>query len=207
MSAYEQAVANSADYDLFRRAIEQSDADAWTEISARYRRLLASWALRCGARTAMFEHCDDIADQALARAWSALSPAQFQSFPGLAALLAYLRTCVTATVIDHARAQRSQTQVVRQIEEIRTETPERTVLEASERAELWRLVAQVAQSDADRIVLRESLVQARPPRTIQRRHPEHFPDVVAVYRTKRNLLDRLQRNRDIQRLREEWRAA
>src|SRR5262247_3994627 len=87
-------------YELFRRAIVERDEDAWAEITVRYRRLLISWAGQCSAKLEIAEYGDDIADQAIARAWRALAPAQFATFPNLAALLGYLRACVAAVVID-----------------------------------------------------------------------------------------------------------
>jgi hypothetical protein len=69
-----------------------------------------------------------------------------------------------------------------------------------ERANLWRLISQIVLNEQEQIVLRESLVSALPPRDIQARHPDRFADVVAVYRTKRNLLNRLQRNHDLRTL-------
>jgi hypothetical protein len=52
-------------------------------------------------------------------------------------------------------------------------------------------------------VLVESFVDGFPPRTIRARHPQLFPDIATVYHSKRNLLDRLQRNRDVLLLHEE----
>ena len=95
-------------YELFRRAIVERDEQAWIDSAARYRPLLAAWASRCSASAALTESYDDLADQAFARAWSALSPERFASFPTLAALLAYMRACVTTTVIDHARSELSR---------------------------------------------------------------------------------------------------
>src|SRR5262249_33810519 len=92
-------------YDLFRRAVVERDADAWATIAERYRRLLISWAVRCPAAQEAGEFSEDLADRALARAWAALSPERFAAFPSLAALLAYLRTCVAAAAIDAARTQ------------------------------------------------------------------------------------------------------
>ena len=60
---------------------------------------------RSSASAVLTESYDDLADQAFTRAWSALSPERFASFPTLAALLAYMRACVTTTVIDHARSE------------------------------------------------------------------------------------------------------
>jgi len=84
-----QAQASQQDsYELFRRAIVERDEQAWIDSAARYRPLLAAWASRCSASAALTESYDDLADQAFARAWSALSPERFANFPTLAALLA-----------------------------------------------------------------------------------------------------------------------
>src|SRR5215475_430263 len=92
-------------YELFRRAIVERDEAAWAESAARYRRLMLSWARDSSIRMAVNECYEDIADHALARAWLALSPARFANFPSLGAVLAYLRACVTAAVVDAARAE------------------------------------------------------------------------------------------------------
>src|SRR6266508_2522392 len=91
-------------YELFRRAIVNRDENAWSAINAHYRPLLVSWATRCSAHASSGERADDIADQALARAWAALTPEGFAKFPSLARLLSYLRTCVVTTAIDSARS-------------------------------------------------------------------------------------------------------
>src|SRR5690242_18028714 len=80
IAARESAVSDAACYELFRRAIEQRDADAWADIARHYRGLLAAWATQSSARGLTAEQPDDIADQALARAWAALSSARFSAF-------------------------------------------------------------------------------------------------------------------------------
>jgi hypothetical protein len=69
---------------------------------------------------------------------------------------------------------------------------------------LWHAVLALATTPAERVVLVESFVDGFPPRTIRARHPELFPDIATVYHIKRNLFDRLQRNRDLLQLREEF---
>jgi DNA-directed RNA polymerase specialized sigma24 family protein len=90
-------------YELFRRAVVERDADAWAAVAARYRNLLITWAARSPASQATQKRSEDLADQALVRAWIALTPERFAMFPSTSALLAYLRACVTTTVIDAAR--------------------------------------------------------------------------------------------------------
>jgi DNA-directed RNA polymerase specialized sigma24 family protein len=197
----ESASSDAVYYDLFRRAIEQRDADAWADISRHYRRLLAAWATQSSARSIIAEQPEDIADQAFARAWAALSSARFSAFPHIASLLAYLRTCVRATVIDHAREQAGQLRAVQSIVSTGTSAaPEQTVLEELDRTEIWRLIARMTSSPQEQVIVRESLVDALPPRAIQARHPEMFADVMQVYRVKRNLINRFQRNHELQRL-------
>ena len=202
--AHESAHNDAVYYDLFRRAIEQRDADAWADIGRHYRGLLAAWAAQSSVRNMIAEPPEDLADQAFARAWTALSSAQFSAFPHIASLLAYLRTCVRATVIDHAREQAGQLRAVHSIECTGVSAaPEQEVLEELDRTELWRLIIDMTNNPQEQIIVRESLVYALPPRAIQTRHPDMFADVMQVYRVKRNLINRFQRNRDLQQL---WQA-
>ena len=69
---------------------------------------MIAWAARCPAARLTGDCYEDLANQALARAWTALSPERFAAFPSLGALLAYLRACVNTTVIDIARRARCE---------------------------------------------------------------------------------------------------
>jgi DNA-directed RNA polymerase specialized sigma24 family protein len=180
-------------YQLFHRTIVGRDADAWAEIHTRYRALLISWVQRCSATALVGEECADLADQAFARAWRALTPERFAQFPSLAALLAYLRTCVTAVVIDAARAQAARQRMVQRLEHVAAATPEQVALAAASREELWRIIASLILSEQERVVLVESCINELSPRDIQAHHSQLFPDVAAVYTIKRNLLIKLQR--------------
>ena len=190
-------------YDLFRRAIVERDADAWAESATRYRRLMLSWARDCSVRMAVVESYEDLADHALARAWSALSPARFANFPSLAAVLAYLRACVTAAAVDCARAEAARERMIGKLEVSEAVSPEALVLQDLDRAELWRLVGELVNGEQERVVVVESFVYTRPPRAIFVRHPELFADIDAVYATKRNLLARLKGNRALREMFEE----
>src|SRR5262249_10173959 len=188
------------DYELFRRAILKREEEAWATIHARYRGLMVSWVSRYGANISAGEWATDIADHALARAWAALTPERFAEFPTLPRLLGHLRMCVVTTAIDSARALASST-CAPDVEYVDSSAaPEQAVLADLDREELWRIVIALASTEAERMVLVESFAYALPPRTIQARHPQLFPDVTAVYKVKRNICTRLQRNDDLQRL-------
>jgi hypothetical protein len=190
-------------YELFRRAIVERDSDAWAESAARYRRLMLSWARDSSVRMAVGESYEDLADHALARAWMALSPARFANFPSLGAVLAYLRACVTAAVVDCARAEAARERMIGKLEVGEAASPEALVLQDLDRAELWRLVGGLTHGEQERIVVVESFVFDLRPRTILARHPELFADIDAVYAAKRNLLARLKGSRLLREMFEE----
>ena len=194
-------------YELFRRAVVDRDADAWTEISLSYRTMMVAWARRCHVADISGECYEDLADEALARAWKALSPDRFAQFPSLAALLAYLRTCVMATVIDAARARTSYERMAGRMDHGASTPPDQLVLEQLDRAELWELAGSLVVGEAERVVLLERYVLDLPPRVIQARHPVLFPDVRKIYETIRNICDRLRRNQELRRVYAEHLAA
>src|SRR5262245_34205314 len=82
---HERELTDHDGYELFRRASIEWDEEGWAEIYAQYRPLLMAWSRHSSARNPAGEQCEDIADRALARAWSALSPVRFAQFPNLAA--------------------------------------------------------------------------------------------------------------------------
>jgi DNA-directed RNA polymerase specialized sigma24 family protein len=203
MEVYDVELAERDAYGLFRRAIEERDADAWAEIVARYRPLLIAWAARCGAALRTGEPCDDLADQALARAWMALSPDHFTRFPGMGSLIAYLRTCVITTVIDIERAQTVRERTRYRLEAGSAATPEQIVLEELDRAELWGLVSGLVETEQERVFLVERFMYGLPPQAIQLRHTNLFANVSMVYRARQNLLARLGRNPQLRSARQE----
>jgi DNA-directed RNA polymerase specialized sigma24 family protein len=194
-------------YELFRRAIVERDEQAWIESAARYRPMLISWVIRCGASGTISEHCGDIADRALARAWKALIPERFVQIPTLAALLAYLRTCVKSVVIDCARSEAHSARVAAVIEVADVVTPEQLVLDRLQGADLWKVAIGMAQTTQQQVVLIESYGYALSPRVIHERHPDLFANAAEISATKRYLLERLKRSPQIQQFYREWMAA
>lgn len=190
-------------YELFRRAIVERSSDAWSAIYAYYRPLILGWSRQYSARSAGGESAEDIADRALSRAWSALSAKQFDQFNSLAALLAYLRTCVSAAVIDNSRAVATRERAYRRLDVRAVATPEQEVLLNNIRLAFWREIFKIVRSVHERVVLEETFVHALAPRQIFARHPDLFADVDIVYAVKRNLISRLVRSRELRQLYED----
>src|SRR6266508_2162344 len=92
-------------YTLFRQAIVEEDADAWATIYTRYRPLMIHWVKQCPASAWIGESSLNLAYQALARAWAALTPATFRTFAHLAVFFVKLRRCVSTELFDYTRAE------------------------------------------------------------------------------------------------------
>ncbi len=185
---------------LFRQAVLERDMHAWECIHRRYRVLLIAWARQCTLSALLTEQHEDIADQAFARAWAALTPERFNEFPGLAAILGYLRNCVGTVVIDMARAQATRDRTAQKLSITSPLTPEQIVLDGIEHATFWNLITGLIETPQEEIILRYNLICGQPPRLILARFSELFASIADVYSTKRNLLCRLKRNLEIQRL-------
>lgn len=187
-------------FDLFSRAIVAGDADAWSVIHARYGQLLCSWARRSTLFDVAQESSEDIASEALARAWLALTPERFLDFTDMRALMAYLRACVTSTVIDSARRQRANHRECHDLTGLASDCDHERVLVQLSQIELYEYVCRLLKSDEERLVVYERFVLDLPPRQIQERHPDRFPEVGLIYTTQRNLCDRLRRNETLREL-------
>jgi len=190
-------------YELFRSAIVERSGEAWAAIYAYYRPVILGWSRQYCAKSSGNESAEDIADRAFSRAWSALTAEQFAHFNSLAALMAYLRSCVAAAVIDNSRAAATRERAYQRLEVRVVMTPEQQVLQNNARRAFWREVFKIVTSDLERVVLFESFVLALPPRQIFARHLELLEDVALVYALKRNLVNRLIRSRELRQLYED----
>jgi DNA-directed RNA polymerase specialized sigma24 family protein len=193
-------------FELFQHAIMDHDTHAWAQIHQRYRVLLIAWARQSSVANLVAEQFEDIADQALARAWAALTPARFAQFPSLPAVLGYLRNCVATVLIDMARAQATRDRTAQRVEIQSPATPEQVVLDGINNTELWQLVTGLIETPQETIIIRENIVLGLPPRVILARHFELFSTISEVYTAKRNLIGRLQRNMEIQRFADQMRG-
>jgi len=188
--------------EIFRRAIEMADADAWAAIYCQYRPLLDSWFRRHPLASALAEAHEQIIAHAFERFWQALTPQKFAAFSGLAAILRYLQLCVHAALTDCMRQRQRSVLLVEDGEALLEDlcrpekiyNPEAQALRREGAARLWAWVEAHCRDARERLLMHESLVLGMRPMEICTRHPDLFPDVRIAYRIKENLLARLRRS-------------
>ncbi len=187
--------------ELFRRAIGESDQAAWAAVVGQYRGMVLSWVRRHPAWSTAREDEDYWVNRTFERFWTAIGPDRLAAFPGLAALLRYLKMCAHSVLLDEVRSQAPvalETSADPPAEADPAQDVEGLVTGRVAAGELWAAVRAETQDEAERIVAYLCLAHGLKPREIVERHPDRFAGVADVYRAKRNLLDRLRRSPDIQ---------
>jgi hypothetical protein len=194
---------DEAGLELFRRAITECDDQAWQAVMDVYRDVLVVQMRRRALRGLISEDDGFCVDRAFQRFWHATThrhAERRQSFDDLASILKYLKLCLGSVLLDEARLRRRQ--ACASLDEAPVEAqvcPDSTsgVIAGLARRDLWEAVARELPDANERLVARLSFVAALTPREILGRHPEKFADVVDVYRTKRNMIERLRRSQAI----------
>ena len=202
-AGYRRGTAEPGDcgYELLRRAVCEADQAAWAAAVAQYRGLVLAWAHQHPAFGATDEDDDYWVNRTFERFWAAVPPERFRAFPGLPALLSYLKLCVGSVVVDDARRRTAGFELRGwQVAGLAGGAAgEEAVLGELAGRELWRAVEGEVRDEAERLVAHLCLVLDLKPREVYARHPDRFASVADVYRVKRNLLDRLVRNPAIRR--------
>jgi len=198
-----EATDDAAGLELFRRAMDEGDADAWRAVADVYRPILVTHAARRVVRGLVIEDDGFCVDRAFQRFWQACRNGPAHRFADLPAILNYLKLCLGSVLLDEARSRRRQ--VCTSIDELPPETcissdPATHVIGRMTAHELWAAIDRELNTAEERLVAHLSFVAGLTPREILARHPETFFDVFTVYRTKRNVVERLRRSGAVQEL-------
>jgi len=187
-------------FEIFRRAIREREERAWDAVFAQYRGVVLAWVRRHPAWRTGREEDAYWVNRAFERFWAAVTPEHFATFPNVAALLRYLKLCAHSVLLDDLRSQRAAS-----IQSLDSDTSGAGEIGATGDmaamtvgnligSDLWQVIETELRDETERRVAYLSFVLGLKPREIHEEHPELFGEIADVYRSKRNLLDRLQRN-------------
>jgi DNA-directed RNA polymerase specialized sigma24 family protein len=192
-------------FELFRRAFLHRDQRAWEHLYNQYHPLVAGWVRRHPAFSSTDEEVDYFVNRALEKMWVALTPEKFGRFADLKSLLRYLQMCVHSEIIDVVRANERavldiQEERLAALDEGRTPAVERAAMDQIQRQELWREIDARMRNDKERKVVYGYYVLALKPRELYAQYQDMFGDVTEVYRVKENVLARLRRDAELEKL-------
>ncbi|WP_338256918.1 hypothetical protein [Dictyobacter halimunensis] len=191
--------------ELFRRAIINRDEGAWSYIYQQYAPLVLTWVTQHQSAAPILgqDGGAPLVNAAFAKFAQALTPLKIANFESLAAILKYMKMCVHSVVADEVRVRqaRQYEDTLDSIEhEPASDDPAEDVVSSLAAQHLWQIILEEVRGEDERILIYEAYVHGMKPGEISAQHPRHFASVDDVYRIKRNVLERLRRNRRLQAL-------
>jgi RNA polymerase sigma factor (sigma-70 family) len=192
-------------FELFRRALLHRDQRAWEHLYDQYHPLVAGWIRRHSAFSSTGEEVDYFVNRAFEKMWQAVTPEKFSRFADLKSLLRYLQMCVHSTIIDVVRAnERSALELDEErlaaLDERCTPAVERAAMDEIQRQQFWQEIDARLRNEQERKVVYGSYVLALKPRELYAQYQEIFGDITEVYRVKENVLARLRRDAELEKL-------
>ena len=189
--------------ELFRRAITKRDDDAWACIYQQYAPLVLTWVNQHQSAAPLLgqDGSASLVNAAFAKFSQALTPAKMGNFDSLAAVLKYLKMCVHSVIADEVRSRQSRQfeETLELIEhEPASDDPADDVVSNLSAQGLWQVIQEELNGEDERVLIYLAYIHGMKPSEISSQNRRLFPSVEDVYRIKRNVLERLRRNRRLQ---------
>lgn len=186
-------------FELFCRAFGTPvDDAAWQAILSQYFRLVSFWLGQYAN--------EDAVQEVFTRFWKAQQRTNLPftaRFANIKAIIAYLKLCaITVRIEVHRWEERQQVLMNR----LREAAVTRAIIAGSPalveqiEPDLKELVLSKLKDERERVIFELTYRQGMLPAEIQARRPDLFPNTTAVSRAKENLLKRLGRDADLDRL-------
>ena len=181
--------------ELLRRAIVQSDQEAWAWVQYCFGGMVRGWLRRHPQRevACRLESDENYVAQTFERFWQATTLHQQVEFSTLAAALQYLRASLNGVILDELRVYTRPREVL--LPEP-GEPGEPLVEDDTENSEVWESLHMLLTNPREQRVAYFLFHCGLKPREIIRFCPQDFSDIQEIYRLRRNIMERLLRNAD-----------
>lgn len=181
--------------ELLRRATVQGDGPAWECLQQIFSDLIRGWLRRHPRREEAYrlDSEENYVAQTIERFWRATTLNQKLEFSTIAAALRYLRASLNGAILDTIRA------CIRHREVTLPEpgfSGEPFVEDEVDGGELWEILKGMLHGEREQYLAYLLFHCGLKPREIAHHRPDVFNDVHEVYRLRRNIIERLQRNAD-----------
>ncbi len=180
--------------EILRRAALLHDNQAWAVLQRLFSDNVRAWLGRHAYREAALRHEieQNYIDDAFRRFWQAASD-QKLTFTSLAGALRYLRLCLHCAIMDTLRTY-AHANVESMPEHGHPDEPQ--VEDRYHEQELWEAIRAILPTERERRVAYLHFHCNLKPREIVRYCPDEFRNEEEIYRLKRNIMERIQRNVD-----------
>jgi DNA-directed RNA polymerase specialized sigma24 family protein len=202
-SSQHQATKDACAFELFRCAIVLRDEQAWFGIYTLYNAVVSSWILRLIPKIERAD-LDALVNDVFAKFAHAMNALKWRNFSCVQQLLGYLRLCARSVVVDHCRRLQLQQRekMCNPLDQapVLDDDPADVVVAQFANQEFWRIIDREVTCSEEQLILRAICALGLSPHQLQQRYPLLFPTVDDIYRLRRNVLERLRRNKELQQL-------
>ncbi|MDJ0757043.1 MAG: sigma-70 family RNA polymerase sigma factor [Ardenticatenaceae bacterium] len=192
-------------FELFRRALDLDQPQAWVAIEAQYASLIIFWIRQEISYTLDEESLADLKQTTLTRFWRTLGKTAAAPiatrFEHTGAILRYLNRCTVSSCIEWHRREKKNRRLQQKLQILARGNPQITSFEESSlppnREERLEAVRQWLKNESltpeEKMLYEASYVKGLKPAAIAKMYPDIFPSARDVYRVKLRLVRRLQR--------------
>jgi hypothetical protein len=181
--------------ELFRRALQECDPFAWEIIQLHFTEMMLQWMQRHPLRNVVcnYDSNENYVAQAFTRFWQATIGNKQIQFKSFAAILRYLRASLNGIVIDTLRAYSRR----REIALPETGEPGEPGVECRDDGyEVWDVIWSLLPDERQQRLAYLMYHCSLKPREIIQFCSQEFSDIQEIYRLRRSIFERLQRNAD-----------
>jgi len=182
--------------EVFRRAIQQDDQDAWAVLLDQYSETVRVWFRRHTSKDTALRYMkeEDYVDRTFTRFWQAVRKSQ-PNFETLASALSYLQLCLTSTIMDAIRDY-ARPNLTPLPDYGQPDDPKFEVEDSYHEGELWEVLKELLRSEKEQRAAYLLIHCNLKPREIMRYCPGEFRDESEIYSLRRNIWERIMRNLD-----------
>ncbi|MGB0383918.1 MAG: RNA polymerase sigma factor [Ardenticatenaceae bacterium] len=190
-------------FELFRRAIEDGNNQAWEALKQQYDGLIHHWIIGSSGAPLSLEDREDLVQDTWANFHRALKKYNIslaKYFEHVGALLKFLNNCAYTATMKHWKRRQKAKRLQEKLTKIAPKAasaPEKAtltqILTEERRAALKKWREQRVTEPHEQLVFDCSFKQSLKPKQIADAYPEMFPNAKVVYRIKDNLIKRAKR--------------
>ncbi|GAC1390326.1 MAG: hypothetical protein NVS4B11_05020 [Ktedonobacteraceae bacterium] len=182
--------------EVFYRAIHRDDQDAWALLYKLYTDTVCVWFRRHNSKDTASRYMkeEDYVDKTFERFWQAVRKSK-PTFESLAGALSYLKLCLTSSIMDELR-NHTRTNLTALPEYGYPDDPKFEVEDLYHEGELWEVLKSVLPSAKEQRLAYLLFYCNLKPREIIHNCPGEFADEQEIYSLRRNVWERIIRNRD-----------
>jgi hypothetical protein len=182
-------------FELFRRALADGIAEAFTRIYQVYERQVLNWVYRYPRFEETGEGADFFVNSAFSKFYFAVSGPKFERFNSVPSLLMYLKLCVHTAIAQYIRDQKQIVAVSTDDEaagvDMRDRQQEDLLESGTKAADLWALICRLLPAPTDQLLARCAFTLDMKPAEITTAYPGRWGSEreisVALYRIRRLL--------------------